>query len=184
MKKQTNRKKKARGKRPRRPDHQEAGRQEAGGGDDDITPQSTAAAGVVRGWGKRQTLLVAAIALIVAIAVVLWLEMRGPGGADGAGVRVPILSAAAEAGRAAFGERCAACHGATAGGTDKGPPLVHAIYRPGHHADGSIVRAIRQGTRAHHWPFGDMPPQPDVTDAEVPAIIAYVRELQRANGIN
>lgn len=43
--------------------------------------------------------------------------------------------------------------------------------------------AVVQGVRAHHWPFGDMPPQEGLTRADVRNIIAYVRELQRANGI-
>ena len=49
----------------------------------------------------------------------------------------------------------------------------------------AFVLAARNGVRAHHWPFGDMPPvgQP-LTDGELAAIIAYVRELQRANGIS
>ena len=64
-----------------------------------------------------------------------------------------------------------------------GPPLVHNIYNSGHHADASFHFAVRAGARQHHWRFGDMPPQEQVTDDEVPAIIAYVRELQQANGI-
>jgi hypothetical protein len=36
---------------------------------------------------------------------------------------------------------------------------------------------------AHHWRFGDMPPQPAVAPAEVARITRYIRELQRANGI-
>lgn len=36
---------------------------------------------------------------------------------------------------------------------------------------------------AHHWTFGDMPPQTGLTRADVVAIVTYVRELQRANGI-
>jgi len=40
------------------------------------------------------------------------------------------------------------------------------------------------GVRGHHWPFGDMPPVEGVTRGDVTMIIAYIRELQRANGIN
>jgi hypothetical protein len=39
------------------------------------------------------------------------------------------------------------------------------------------------GVRAHHWRFGDMPPDPAVTPVEVAQITRYVRELQQANGI-
>ncbi|WP_285672623.1 c-type cytochrome [Paralimibaculum aggregatum] len=98
---------------------------------------------------------------------------------------VPALSADARAGETAFGRACAACHGQHAAGVDgAGPPLVHVIYEPGHHADFAFLRAIRQGVRAHHWRFGDMPAIAGVSDAEAASIIAYVRELQRANGID
>ncbi len=96
---------------------------------------------------------------------------------------VPKLSMRAEIGKAAYDDVCAACHGEHGTGTDKGPPLVHPIYNPGHHAGEAFFRAARDGVRAHHWRFGDMPAQPDVTDQKVAAIILYVRELQRANGI-
>jgi len=86
-------------------------------------------------------------------------------------------------GAALFATNCAACHGTGAAGSDKGPPLVHKIYEPSHHDDGSFYRAVHQGVRGHHWSFGDMPPVPGVSDAEVEAIITYVRELQRAAGI-
>ena len=40
-----------------------------------------------------------------------------------------------------FTTHCAGCHGVAASGTDKGPPLVHRIYEPGHHPDGAFLRA-------------------------------------------
>ena len=96
---------------------------------------------------------------------------------------VPQFSSAAQMGQIAFDDNCAACHGAKAAGSENGPPLVHKIYEPSHHADFSFVRAAKGGVRAHHWRFGDMPPQPHVTEADINAIIAFVREVQRANGI-
>jgi hypothetical protein len=47
----------------------------------------------------------------------------------------------------------------------------------------SFLMAVTQGVRAHHWTFGDMPPQEGLTQGDVRAIVAYVRELQRFNGI-
>jgi hypothetical protein len=47
----------------------------------------------------------------------------------------------------------------------------------------AFLLAARQGSRAHHWSFGDMPPVPGVSDAELADIIAFVREVQHANGI-
>jgi mono/diheme cytochrome c family protein len=117
-----------------------------------------------------------------------WVWWSSSGRKDDAGtavaVTVPGLSPLATQGERAFGENCAACHGLNAAGSGKGPPLIHKIYEPGHHADMSIVRAVTLGVRAHHWPFGDMPPQTQVTPAQTRAIIAYLREVQRANGIH
>lgn len=96
------------------------------------------------------------------------------------------FSAGAQRGERYFNAVCASCHGANAAGQDGvAPPLVHRIYEPGHHGDRAFALAARNGVRAHHWPFGDMPPvEQRLTDAELGAIVAYVRELQRANGIN
>lgn len=98
-------------------------------------------------------------------------------------VIVPDLSADARQGGSLFIVRCASCHGLYAEGAEKGPPLLHKYYHPGHHDDGAFWRAIRQGSRQHHWGFGDMKPVEGVTDEHVPLIIRYVRELQKANGI-
>jgi mono/diheme cytochrome c family protein len=99
-------------------------------------------------------------------------------------VRVPELSANAQAGRRAFDLYCARCHGEHAAGGPAGPPLIHRTYGPAHHADIAFELAVRRGVRAHHARFGDMPPQPAVTADEVVQITRYVRELQRANGID
>ena len=95
------------------------------------------------------------------------------------------FSANAEIGKRAFEAKCAVCHGANAAGQDGvAPPLVHKIYEPSHHGDAAFLLAAKNGVRAHHWRFGNMPPVEGVTDGDVKMIIAYVRELQRANGIN
>lgn len=100
------------------------------------------------------------------------------GNAAGAG-----WSAQARQGEIAFNARCALCHGVNAAGTALGPPLAHRIYEPGHHQDFAFRNAVRNGVAAHHWQFGDMPPVPGVSDADVEAIICYVRAVQRAAGI-
>lgn len=95
------------------------------------------------------------------------------------------LSANAEIGKLAFDAKCAVCHGANAAGQDGiAPPLVHKIYEPSHHGDASFLLAAKNGVRAHHWRFGNMPPVEGVTDGDVKMIVVYVRELQRTNGIN
>ncbi len=109
--------------------------------------------------------------------------------ADGgpiADVKIPAeLSSLATIGKRAFDAKCAACHGANAAGTQgKAPPLVHQYYRPGHHADAAFFLAAQNGVRAHHWRFGDMPPVEGVTKGDIKGIVAYVRSLQKENGIN
>ena len=134
------------------------------------------------------------LCVIGALAGYRLLTAEGPelaGTEDAAGdaivaVTVPdALSSNAQIGLSAFSAKCAACHGENAGGKEGlAPPLVHEIYEPSHHGDESFQRAAAVGVRQHHWPFGNMPPVDGITRGEVAMIIAYVRELQRANGIN
>jgi mono/diheme cytochrome c family protein len=98
-------------------------------------------------------------------------------------VVVPELSAEAKMGEATFEAYCVECHGKNAAGTDKGPPIVNQIYSPSHHGDFSFVRAVTLGVPQHHWLFGGMPALPQVSRQEIDRIIVYLRELQRANGI-
>lgn len=98
-------------------------------------------------------------------------------------VRLPELSQTAKLGKRDFDNNCASCHGTNATGSSNGPPLVHKIYNPGHHSDVAFFRAVALGSRQHHWGFGDMPPLPHVSERQVARIVAYVRELQAANGI-
>ena len=95
------------------------------------------------------------------------------------------LSQNAQIGKIGFEAKCAACHGVNGSGqAGVAPPLVHIIYETGHHGDESFQRAAALGVRAHHWSFGDMPAVDGVTPADVTMITTYIRELQRANGIN
>lgn len=86
-------------------------------------------------------------------------------------------------GNALFAQNCMKCHGAGGQGSDQGPPLVHSIYNPGHHADLAFNLAVKNGVRSHHWKFGDMKPLPGVSPESVAHITAYVRERQRSAGI-
>lgn len=103
-----------------------------------------------------------------------------------AAVIVPVsFSEQEQMGQTAFTAKCADCHGANgAGRAGIAPPLVHKIYEPGHHGDMAFELAARNGVRAHHWPFGNMPPVEGLTGADIAAIVAYVRVVQRENGIN
>lgn len=88
-----------------------------------------------------------------------------------------------QAGEERFNELCARCHGMAGRGTNTGPPLVHKIYEPSHHADFAFMRAAMQGVRSHHWKFGNMPKISEATPDDVTQIIPYVRWLQRQAGI-
>lgn len=94
-------------------------------------------------------------------------EVVAPGRADGA---------------ALYAEHCASCHGADLRGTDVGPSHLSVVYEPGHHPDDAFRAAITDGVRAHHWPFGDMPPVPGLDEEEVDAIIRHVRQAQEEHG--
>lgn len=131
----------------------------------------------MRAPGPAVLLLFGVVALAAAI---VWRWRPEP---TGGAIRIPELSAEAQAGKRAFDLSCARCHGENAGGSAAGPSLVHRTYQAAHHADVAFELAVRRGVRAHHWRFGDMPPVPGVTPVEVAQITRYIRELQRANGI-
>lgn len=142
---------------------------------------------------RRNIVILLAAAAVVATMSFVWgrIEADDPATQTVSGnvSENPIVAPAsfsdvAKMGERAFNASCAACHGANAGGTDVGPPLIHRIYEPSHHSDYAFELAVANGVRAHHWRFGNMPPRPGLTRADVASIITYVRELQRANGIN
>lgn len=134
-----------------------------------------------------------ALASLAAAATALALEAADPTASRAETARgAPIVSVTppeglgdmARTGQRIFAATCAACHGPDAGGREGiGPPLIHPYYRPGHHGDAAFLRAVRYGVRAHHWRFGDMPPVPGLTDGDVKMIVAYIRAVQQANGI-
>jgi len=95
------------------------------------------------------------------------------------------LSENAVVGETIFNAQCADCHGVNAVGREGlAPPLVHVIYEPSHHADEAFQRAVSAGVQQHHWRFGNMPPVSGLTRGDVAMVVAYIRELQEANGIN
>jgi mono/diheme cytochrome c family protein len=81
-----------------------------------------------------------------------------------------------------YAEACASCHGANLRGTERGPSHLSEVYEPGHHADASFLLAVRRGVAPHHWSFGPMPTIEGLTDADVEAIVAFVRDAQRREG--
>lgn len=81
-----------------------------------------------------------------------------------------------------YAASCAVCHGEDLRGTDRGPSHLSQVYEPGHHGDGSFQLAVQIGAVQHHWEFGPMPPVVGLTEDDVEAIIAFVRERQRIEG--
>lgn len=118
--------------------------------------------------------------LAAAIAGVLLLGACGGSGGDGDPVATPF---AGSDGATLYAQACAGCHGADLRGTDQGPPFLDAVYRSGHHADAAFLLAVRRGSRAHHWDFGDMLPVEGLSDGQVAAIVEFVRARQREAGI-
>lgn len=86
-------------------------------------------------------------------------------------------------GEAIYNKSCSVCHGKKGVGTNTGPPLVHKVYHPNHHADYSFHLAIKTGVKAHHWKFGNMPKIEGISKEETNMIIKYVRGLQKEAGI-
>lgn len=86
-------------------------------------------------------------------------------------------------GKVPYNQNCASCHGADLKGSDKGPPFLHRIYEPSHHADLAFQLAVKNGSRAHHWQFWDMKPVPGLSPDDVAHMTAYIRSEQRKAGI-
>lgn len=150
----------------------------------------------------NKTLLAVVAFVVVAGATVYWNATQPPPQGAGHSMVPPDTSALAEGdpivdvalpaelsanaaiGKRAFEAKCVTCHGANAAGQNGvAPPLVHKIYEPGHHSDMAFVLAAKNGVRAHHWNFGNMPPVEGLSDGEVRLIAKYIRELQVENGV-
>ncbi|HSP28371.1 MAG TPA: cytochrome c [Ilumatobacteraceae bacterium] len=86
------------------------------------------------------------------------------------------------AGAELYEANCASCHGSDLGGTELGPSQLSIVYEPAHHDDDSFRSAIANGAGQHHWTFGNMPPIPGLDDAEVDAIISFIRTEQERRG--
>ncbi|MDH5229845.1 MAG: cytochrome c [Gammaproteobacteria bacterium] len=104
---------------------------------------------------------------------------------DASGLPIPPKDFVANAinGKALYQQHCQLCHGKEAKGSRQGPPLIHKIYEPNHHADLSFYMAVNRGVQSHHWKFGNMPAIPGVNPKQAAHIIRYIRQEQKAAGI-
>jgi len=81
---------------------------------------------------------------------------------------------------ALFANNCAACHGQAADGVDdRGPSLLEAAYLIEALPDEALATAIREGVASSQDRWAPMPAFPRFDDAELEAVVGYVRELQR-----
>ena len=98
------------------------------------------------------------------------------------GTGVSGSSLPVQQGRIAFAGECARCHGRLARGTERGPDLIHPDYGLSVRSDAQFRRAVREGLPARRG-YGAMPPAPGVSERRLNRMIAFLRELQRVNGI-
>jgi mono/diheme cytochrome c family protein len=115
----------------------------------------------------------------VAVAVLAALAVTASCSGDDS----PPAASDGGAGAELYAQSCASCHGSDLRGTDLGPPHLSQVYAPDHHPDEAFRAAITQGSRAHHWEFGDMAPVGGLSDEEIDLVIAYVREQQEFHGL-
>lgn len=117
--------------------------------------------------------------LVVVAVLILVITACGEGGGGEITEQDPALVAE---GAELYKASCAECHGSDLRGTDKGPSHLSILYQPGHHGDGAFQIAVLIGVTAHHWDFGPMPPIEGLSEDDVEAITAFVRQRQREEG--
>jgi mono/diheme cytochrome c family protein len=100
-------------------------------------------------------------------------------------VTIPPLTASAQHGRAIFATACQDCHGVDgAGGSRKGQPLIHPMYRENQFPDFVFKKSIRDGKREKNWRFGPMPALDTLTEQQIDEVTEFVRAVQNASGID
>jgi len=86
-------------------------------------------------------------------------------------------------GQPLFQQHCSACHGQQLEGSATGPSLLHPYYKPDHHGDLSIYLAVYQGVVQHHWQFGNMPAQKQLSAEDAGHLLRYIRSEQKKAGL-
>lgn len=136
-----------------------------------------AAADRARKAQRNRTLSWAIPVVVVAVAAIVAVLLVATGDSDD-----PPAPGSAEQvalGAEVFEQNCATCHGPEAGGGLAGPPLTNELYVPDHHPDSAIRAAVARGVQPHHWDYAAMPPITGLSEDEVDAVIAYIRDVQR-----
>ncbi len=107
-----------------------------------------------------------ALGIALAAGEMFQARPNAPSGAD-AGLAIPQVGTQARQGYALFMMNCAHCHGNDAHG-DEGPDL-HGVTK----SDARIASMIKNGVKGEMPKFGAK-----LTDADVRALIAFVRSLK------
>jgi len=96
----------------------------------------------------------------------------------------PELTVSGKLGRIIVNEQCAECHGEDATGNSRnGPPLMHPMYREEIFPDFHFRRVLKEGRPSRAWQFGPMPAQPQLSDEDITNVIAFIREVHDATGV-
>ncbi len=134
-----------------------------------------------RGIGMKDLLLGLGLISCPAIIFVVF----GTSGLDAfdESASAPSISASVQLGGIAYAEECTGCHGRTARGTERGPNLIHADYGPARRSDAQFRRALSEGKLARRAGYEDMPPVKDRSERHLNRLVAFLRDVQRANGI-
>jgi hypothetical protein len=126
-------------------------------------------------------LLIALGLLTFPVAVFVVFGNAGPG-SMGSGTGASSYSVETASGMVGLTEDCAVCHGRFAGGTARGPNLIHTDYGLSRRSDAQFRYAVLEGMPDRRG-YGAMPATPGLPARSVDRAIAFVRELQRAKGI-
>lgn len=94
----------------------------------------------------------------------------------------PQDSELVEAGEELYRANCSVCHGVDLTGSSTGPSLLSDVYHPDRYSDVAFTRSVELGSSSINWDFGPMPRIEGLSQSDVEAIIAYVRENQRVRG--
>jgi mono/diheme cytochrome c family protein len=115
---------------------------------------------------------------VVAVRVFLGATIMIASGSIGAACGADGPTTTLGRGEAIYGANCAQCHGDDLAGTDRGPSLLEPIYGPDQLSDAEVADAIRNGVDEELWEFGPMPANGAISDAQIEAILAFLRAEQ------
>ena len=125
----------------------------------------------------------AVLVLVVFVLVAIFYERPAVKGKRAVYLPAEGFVGNAAAGQQVFQEHCVGCHGSQLEGSAEGPSLLHPYYKPEHHGDISVYLAVYQGVQQHHWQFGNMPAQKQLTPEDAGHLLSYIRAEQKRAGL-